>query len=582
MLLNTRPASGKLFKDNGCSGHDHSRIHQCAIPARVRSRSSKFGGARASVTCALRETLLDLPEPVCHPIPRSDFEKGDVELQKLLDGLELPAEFPAPQQCPEGLPELQLSPCERDFPVYVMLPLDTVWLADRKGQKVSLIKREQALNVGLQMLKKAGVEGVMIDVWWGIVEHAGPKHYDFSAYQRLFATAAQAGLKIQAVMSFHAAGGNVGDTCKISLPKWISDIGASNPDIFYTDKHGYRNKECLSLGCDSEPLFWGRTPVDIYRDFISAFADTFDDLAGSKLVEVTVGLGPAGELRYPAYPEGDGRWRFPGVGEFQCYDKYMLADLKQAAYAVGRPEWGCEGPHDCGDYNSPAWDTDFFVSSGGSWDTEYGNFFLSWYSNLLLQHADRILAAASEALNKPGRAKRAAKVLKGKNDEVTYVFEPGCHLGAKLAGVHWWFKSRAHAAELTAGYYNTRERDGYAPLMEVLKKYHTHLSFTCVEMRDCEHPPEGRCSPQGLLQQVTSASMAAGIPLSGENALQRYDQQAFDRIAESAVGRSARAGRLQQLTFLRMGDLMFDNWGAFTQLLQRLHCNPQAQHLSNA
>ena len=90
-------------------------------------------------------------------------------------------------------------------------------------------------------------------------------------------------------------------------------------------------------------------------------------------------------------------------------------------------------------------------------------------------------------------------VSQGKNDEVTYVFEPGCHLGAKLAGVHWWFKSRAHAAELTAGYYNTRERDGYAPLMEVLKKYHTHLSFTCVEMRDCEHPPEGRCSPQGPL-----------------------------------------------------------------------------------
>lgn len=32
------------------------------------------------------------------------------------------------------------------------------------------------------------------------------------------------------------------------------------------------------------------------------------------------------------------------------------------------------------------------------------------------------------------------------------------HAGAKLAGVHWWFKSRAHAAELTAGYYNTRDR----------------------------------------------------------------------------------------------------------------------------
>lgn len=61
--------------------------------------------------------------------------------------------------------------------------------------------------------------------------------------------------------------------------------------------------------------------------------------AGTTLTEVTVGLGPAGELRYPAYPEGDGRWRFPGVGEFQCYDAYMLADLKAAADLAGRPEW---------------------------------------------------------------------------------------------------------------------------------------------------------------------------------------------------------------------------------------------------
>ncbi len=65
------------------------------------------------------------------------------------------------------------------------------------------------------------------------------------------------------------------------------------------------------------------------------------------------------------------------------------------------------------------------------------------------------------------------------------------------AGVHWWFKSRAHAAELTAGYYNTRERDGYAELMAMLRRNNARLSFTCVEMRDCEHPPEGRCSPQG-------------------------------------------------------------------------------------
>ena len=53
---------------------------------------------------------------------------------------------------------------------------------------------------------------------------------------------------------------------------------------------------------------------------------------GTVITEITVGMGPAGELRYPSYPEGDGRWRFPGVGEYQCYDKYMLVG---SAWAVG-------------------------------------------------------------------------------------------------------------------------------------------------------------------------------------------------------------------------------------------------------
>lgn len=60
---------------------------------------------------------------------------------------------------------------------------------------------------------------------------------------------------------------------------------------------------------------------------------------GKVITEITVGMGPAGELRYPSYPEGDGRWCFPGVGEFQCYDKYMLQKLKVAAIEIGTPEW---------------------------------------------------------------------------------------------------------------------------------------------------------------------------------------------------------------------------------------------------
>ena len=91
-----------------------------------------------------------------------------------------------------------------------------------------VIKRENALEVGLRALKRAGVEGVMVDVWWGIVE-AQPTEYDFSAYRRLFEKVAENGLKVQAVMSFHAAGGNVGDTCKIPLPNWVVQVRLLSP-----------------------------------------------------------------------------------------------------------------------------------------------------------------------------------------------------------------------------------------------------------------------------------------------------------------------------------------------------------------
>jgi len=506
-------------------------------------------------------------------IPSSQDVEDDLEIHKLLRENRQRIVIPQiDEECFDSFnsqPEV-VANNGTGCPVYVMLPLDTVWVVERDGVRISVLKRERSLDIALHTLKQAGVEGVMVDVWWGVVERAGPKQYDLSAYKRLFYKIAAAGLKVQAVMSFHAAGGNVGDTCKIPLPKWILDIGESNPDIYYTDKQGYRNKECLSLGCDNITLFWGRTPIQMYGDLVNAFTDKFQHIFGTVITEITIGMGPAGELRYPSYPEGDGRWRFPGVGEFQCYDKYMLEDLKQAANAAGHPEWGLGGPHDAGHYNSSSWETGFFTSQGGSWSSAYGHFFLSWYSGMLLRHADQVLTAVDSVLHKCDRPKIFSAQHRLSQCHSIFEFQPACKLGVKLAGVHWWFKSRAHAAELSAGYYNTRDRNGYLPFMAMLKRHDATLSFTCVEMRDCEHPPEGRCSPQALLQQVIESAEMYGVPLAGENALQRYDDYAFDRIAESAFAKSARAGRLIQVTFLRMGDLMFDNWDAFSRFLKRM------------
>src|SRR5438128_1612231 len=61
-------------------------------------------------------------------------------------------------------------------------------------------------------LKSAGVEGIMVDVWWGIAEAEAPGSYNFNGYMELMELAKKTGLRVQAVMSFHQCGGNVGDS----------------------------------------------------------------------------------------------------------------------------------------------------------------------------------------------------------------------------------------------------------------------------------------------------------------------------------------------------------------------------------
>ena len=72
----------------------------------------------------------------------------------------------------------------------------------------------------------------------------------------------------------------------------------------------------------------------------------------------------------------------------------------------------------------------------------------------------------------------------------------------KIAGVHWWYNSRSHAAEMTAGYYNTESHDGYAGILELCAQHGMVVTLTCVEMCDAQHPPEALCGPEGLLRQV--------------------------------------------------------------------------------
>ncbi|XP_043706602.1 beta-amylase [Telopea speciosissima] len=415
-------------------------------------------------------------------------------------------------------------------PVYVMLPLGVITAENELEDKAGLEKQ-------LKELKSADVDGVMVDVWWGIIESKCPKQYNWSAYRSLFQLVQQCGLKLQAIMSFHQCGGNVGDVMNIPLPQWVLEIGESDPDIFYTNRAGTRNKEYLTIGVDNQPLFGGRTAIQVYSDYMKSFRENmWDFLEEGLIIDIEVGLGPAGELRYPSYPQNQG-WVFPGIGEFQCYDKYLKSEFKKAVESVGHPEW--ELPDDAGEYNDKPGSTEFF-GPNGTYLTEKGKFFLTWYSNKLLIHGDQIL------------------------DETNKVFlSCKLKLAAKVSGIHWWYKAESHAAELTSGYYNLNDRDGYRCIARMLSRHFAIFNFTCMEMRDSEQTAEAKSGPEELVQQVLSGGWREEIEVAGENALSRYDRTAYNQILRNVrpngVNRDGPPKlRMAAMTYLRLSDELLE------------------------
>eukprot|EP00792_Barthelona_sp_PAP020_P007199 TRINITY_DN3121_c4_g5_i1.p1 TRINITY_DN3121_c4_g5~~TRINITY_DN3121_c4_g5_i1.p1 ORF type:complete len:452 (+),score=125.65 TRINITY_DN3121_c4_g5_i1:32-1357(+) len=418
----------------------------------------------------------------------------------------------------------------------VMMPLETVNLQG------DLTFSQDTIESWFSKLKNAGVDGVMLDVWWGLVERK-PKIYDFKAYKTIAYLCSRHGLKLQLVASFHTCGGNIGDAISIGLPDWVEAIGRENPDIYYKDQWGNSDPEYLTLGIDDMRLLNGRTPVEVYSDFVKELLRQMKPFLKTTVNEIQVGLGPCGELRYPSYQLS--RWNFPGVGAFQCWDKYMLADFRNAA-AARNPDW-TSPPTDAGGYNSKADDTLFFKDG---YKTAYGRFFMAWYSTALSTHGFKILSSVTKVN--------------------TY---DGVNIAFKIAGIHWYYNHHSHAAELTAGYYNTDGQDWYKFTLNYFGVLPVTLDFTCLEMTDeeqaqgCTINGVNVCGPVELVKQLRDTAQAQGVPFAGENAIQRFDSQAFAQtLAQAKPYCSA-------VTWLRLGNDMFNsgNYNTMKEYVQKFH-----------
>lgn len=84
--------------------------------------------------------------------------------------------------------------------------------------------RLKALTVSLKALKLAGVHGVAVEVWWGIVERFCPLEFKWSLYEELFRLISEAGLKLHVSLCFHSNMHLFGGKGGISLPLWIREV----------------------------------------------------------------------------------------------------------------------------------------------------------------------------------------------------------------------------------------------------------------------------------------------------------------------------------------------------------------------
>uniref|UniRef100_A0A0E0N9A0 Beta-amylase n=1 Tax=Oryza rufipogon TaxID=4529 RepID=A0A0E0N9A0_ORYRU len=425
------------------------------------------------------------------------------------------------------------------IPVYASLPMGII------NSHCQLIDPE-GIRAELMHLKSLNVDGVIVDCWWGIVEAWIPHKYEWSGYRDLFGIIKEFKLKVQAVLSFHGSGetGSGG----VSLPKWVMEIAQENQDVFFTDREGRRNMECLSWGIDKERVLRGRTGIEAYFDFMRSFHMEFRNLTEEGLISaIEIGLGVSGELKYPSCPERMG-WRYPGIGEFQCYDRYMQKNLRQAALSRGHLFWA-RGPDNAGYYNSRPHETGFFCD-GGDYDSYYGRFFLNWYSGILIDHVDQVLSLATLAFD-------------------------GVETVVKIPSIYWWYRTASHAAELTAGFYNPTNRDGYSPVFRMLKKHSVILKFVCYGPEfTIQENNEAFADPEGLTWQVMNSAWDHGLSISVESALPCLDGEMYSQILDTAKPRhdpdrhhvSFFAYR-QLPSFLLQRDVCFSELGNFVKCM---------------
>ncbi|WP_208104288.1 family 14 glycosylhydrolase [Geodermatophilus obscurus] len=407
-----------------------------------------------------------------------------------------------------------------------------------------------AFEAELETVAAYGVDAVSVDVWWGDVEGAADNRFDWSYYDRVFDLITSKGLDLAPILSFHQAGGNVGDDYTSLLPSWLwpKYAGVSYHGIQLGPTGLQHQSEQGNYSAESVQGWADQVVTDEYRDFTEAFEQQYGDVYADEVVEVNVSLGPSGELRYPSYNQHDEGTGYPSRGALQAYSPLAVQDLRsQMLHQYGSLEainraWGTDlaSVQEIG----PPVDADAFFAGLDYLDTQYGRDFVDWYNGSLVEHGERVLWTVIGSLGEDF---------------------PEADIGYKVPGIHWSMTNPAHprAAEVTTGLIQTSvdldswaTGHGYQRVVELANRFdggprEVVMHFTALEMDDDPVEPAYSLA-QTLVGWIGDYAYRAGVELKGENALAGgvASEEGWDNINEAFE-----TWGYLGLTVLRIGDV---------------------------
>ena len=427
--------------------------------------------------------------------------------------------------------------------------------------KINLSDQEQvnSFKEQLQNVKNIGVDAVSIDVWWGMVEGSGDQQFDWSYYDTMFKIITDAGLQVQAIMSFHKCGGNVGDDVYIPIPSWIWAVAGPG---------GQYVNELYNPGNDEVVALWASNPDAVnkqYIEFMDAFENHFAGYA-DKLQSINISCGPAGECRYPSYNRyvidgttyGQG---YPTRGYLYCYSDQAIAAFQDAieekynSVKALNNAWGTKLAS-FSDVKPPSNGDSFFnIKDNTAYiNAPYGRDFIDWYSSEMAEHGQNMLQCAIDAFD----------------NQFT-----GIELEIKIPGVHWTMgdPTMPRSAEVCAGLLNSKLTvnvpangcgPGYFTLLSAVqdmkpkaKKHHLMVYFTCLEMSNENfYPAYSMASALVFGVGEEAHGTGTGLIIKGENALppnggSTWDHDGFWWNINNAISWCWYEG----ITILRVGDV---------------------------